>query len=233
MTTFASDAFGGSGNLAGRTPDVGGTWTRSSNSGNTLSPTVGSGVMTQGESNSTQNYYYVDTAPTTGADYSVSAVFNWTSTDTGFQNIGVIGRLTTTCYGFGYGRGDVGFVIWLLPSYSAVGTILTATALATGSYELTLEMVGTTIRGKVKRMSDGYFLESSSPASFAEPEVWCKTVTSGDYSSAGKAGIFFQSGGSPGAVFDSFEAYDTGGSTGGGGGSSAGAARNYYSQLSS
>lgn len=193
MTTFASDTFTAADGtaLAGRTPDVGGTWTKHPSYSPGASTITANKLRGDG---SNIAVHYIDTAPAS-ADYSVAADLDLKSSVAGDSAV-VCARLSTsadTYYFFGYSQGIGG--LRLQKQVAGSYTSISSYSWTGPTGRVLLDVSGTTLTAKL----DG--------ATVLGP------TTDSSIAAAGRAGVRTRfAGATTGCHLDAFSADEAGAS---------------------
>jgi lysophospholipase L1-like esterase len=194
VATFVNDTFtGASAELSTHTGETGATWTKHSFGGTNCS-IDGSGSLL-GNAGGTQNCYYASGTPSS-ADYSVTVVLNRVGT-AGTDLIAVAGRINTAASTW-YMASVSGLIFQLFKVVTGTPTLLdTTTLVGTPSngetFRYTLDMSGTTIIGRLQRISDSAWLNAAGN-SWEVAQQDMLSVTDAAIAAAGKAGVAWMQG---------------------------------------
>ncbi len=217
MTAFVTDSFTGTDNtaLTSHTGELGATWTKHPTmAGNALAPKIVSNQLVPAEVNGSVNaFYYASGVPTT-PDYSATMDFKLSTGANGADGIGM--RMSTSA-GDGY-FATLYVALNRVSIFKAVGGSLSEIAsVSTGpldtavTYRVTVGATGTSIRARVQRLSDSYFLTSSNTWQVGAAD--CVTVTDSSVTAAGRVAIWMGENSLP-TTFDNLTADDPNASAG-------------------
>ena len=192
MTAFVTDSFTDADSTAitSHTGETGATWARHASANNISVPVVNGNSLVTVEYGVNENYYASGVPGV--ADYTVSAEF--TKSGTGYSEVFGPGARLQTSANTGYF-----FISFWAPAavrlYKYVAGTLTQIGASVSfvpadgiTYRLTIDVAGTTIKGRLQRLSDGNWLNSS--GAFVATQTDCISVTDTAISAAGQAGFW-------------------------------------------
>jgi len=196
-STIVQDTFTGADgtSLGAHTGEVGATWTHM---GTSAFDTLSANALLLAALDETA---YTSGTPGT-ADYSVTLDYRPASTTAiAGPGLRMVSGAQTGYYLWAYN----GQFILDRSSQAIIGTAVTPSGGISTSvtYRMTVKAVGTTITGRVQRLSDNQYLTSA--GAWQAGAVDCITVTDANVTAAGRAG-YFHVAGAAGGTFDNFTA---------------------------
>ena len=199
MADFLTETFTGTDGtlLSAHTSDSGHTWTQTNwyqgavnvSTGEIRSNTFRASSATQPAAQNGEASYISNATPPS-ANYAVAADFIIGSTTVN-DFVGVAARASTS------GGNLVGYLtifnatqiaLWkFLPTPTQLGSAVTVSLATSTTYRVAVEVNGTTVRGWVRRASDGFYLTSA--GTFQSGVAYFSTVTDTSITAAGSAAI--------------------------------------------
>lgn len=196
MPIFVSDSFSDTDGtlITAHTGATGATWTRHPGATNTGAPQITGNKLVTTEASKNENYYASGTPAS--ADYPVSLDYTFNGSSSPNEIAGPAARMSTavnTGYFFIYFRsqGQLRLYKYVSGTLTQIGTGLAFSPTAGETYRLTLDVSGTSLAGRMQRLSDGLWYTSSS--TFGSTQVNCVTGTDSAITDAGVAGFWFSS----------------------------------------
>lgn len=166
--------------------EIGATWTA-----HAFSLSVPDAIIMAGgrvRASTTENKLYYTSGVPDSADYSVTV--RVVATEAGGSHTGALARVdpaAITWYSLTSNGNEFALFKAVAGAFGQLGG-RTATLAAGAAYDITLHPLGTAIRGKVQRVSDGLWLQTD--GTWAAGEVFCINVTDNAITAAGRAGIW-------------------------------------------
>ena len=188
---FVSDTFTGSAvAITAHTGETGATWTAvPGNTGTTALTLNGSGAVVASTSGAPASFWYASGAPG-GADYSSTLDVTVATSNSDSETGPTIRQSTSarTCYELVPLNTTFALIRWVAGSATSIATVTpSGGVLNSVTYRLTLTGTGTTITGKVQRLSDNNYLTSG--GTWQSGTANAISVTDSNITAAGRPGI--------------------------------------------
>lgn len=214
MSAFVTDTFTDTNATAitSHTGELGATWTRHASASNVGAPQISSNKLITTETSVNENYYA--SGSPASADYTVTLDYTFNNASTN-EIVGPAARMTTGATNTGYfwiyflAAGGYCLFKYVANSLTQIGSTVALTPVNGETYRTTIDVSGTTIKGRVQRLSDSQWLASSN--TFGAPQVDAISQTDSGIAGAGQAGFWFSYGGGTRGTIDNFSADETGG----------------------
>jgi hypothetical protein len=206
MPIFASDTYTDADStlITAHTGEVGATWTRHASASDTAAPQITSSRLVSTETGKNHNYYA--SGVPSSADYPVT--LDYTHGD-GSELIGPGARMSTSVnsgYFFITFSSQVRLYKYVNGGgLTQIGTGVAFTPAAGITYRMTLDVAGTTLKGRVQRLSDSLWLTGGNTWGATQTDII--TATDSSLTDAGRAGLWLaKSTGTNRSTIDNFSA---------------------------
>jgi hypothetical protein len=210
MAAFVTDSFtdtNGTG-LNAHTGELGASWIKHASATSTGHPAIQSNRLQTTEAAKNENYY--SSGVPASADYSVSLEFTFNG---GTAEIAGPAARMSTSVNSGYffinyqNFTDLRLYKYVNGTLTQLGTAVNFSAAIGITYRLTIDVAGTTIAGRMQRLSDSLWINSA--GAFGASQVNCISATDSAITAAGRAGWWLSNNGGTRGQIDNFSADET------------------------